>query len=105
MRKIIILAIIFMLIFPALAQAGKKHCGPLWAVWTHSEDPRECAIKTVFWMTLITAGVCYIAIKLTDDENALRMAPGIERKWEPAIWTGMDDRGNEYPIVGIKINW
>ena len=29
------------------AQAG--HTGPLWAVWTHSTVPWQCAVKTGFW--------------------------------------------------------
>ena len=33
----------------AATQAQAKTVGPLWAVWTHSTIPWQCALKTGFW--------------------------------------------------------
>lgn len=59
LNKILALALVFILVFPSVSLA--KHYGPLWAVWTHSEDSRECAAKTVFWFTLALAIIVLIA--------------------------------------------
>lgn len=105
MRRIIILTVIFILAFPGLAPAkGKKHCGPLWAVWTHSRDHRECMIKTTFWMVVITGSVCLTA-KILTPQNAMHIEPRARQRWELAIWTEIDSQGKDYPVIGIKISW
>jgi hypothetical protein len=97
MRKIAILVLILSLAFPAAA--GAKHYGPPWAVWTHSEDPDECAIKTAFWAAVIVAGVCYVGSKLTAEGKP----PNAKFIIEPAVW--MESRGEITPAIGFRIRW
>lgn len=113
MKKIVILIIVFALVLPAAAYA--KHCGPLWAVWTHSEKSHECAIKTAFWMTLAIASVCYIANRVTTDDSTElveiyrpRTALGLPLaggggEWELEIWPYPDEKGT--PVIGLTISW
>lgn len=97
MRKIAIMIVILTVAFPAAA--GARHYGPLWAVWTHSEDPGECAIKTAFWIAVITAGVCYAGKKLADNGSV----KGAGFYFEPTVL--MEPRGEITPGIGFRIRW
>jgi len=91
------LIIIFILAFPAAACA--KHYGPLWAVWTHSEDPEECAIKTAFWMAVI-AGAIYAGSKIIDDDG---FDFGERFTFAPRIWFERD--GEVKTAIEFTIRW
>jgi hypothetical protein len=101
MTKAIIFIIIFTLAAPVAAQA--KHYGPLWAVWTHSEDPNECAAKTVFWLALAAAGICYTAKKLSSRAEVQPQEKQGRVAVEAALW--MEPAGQVTPVMGIRIHW
>ena len=76
--KVLTVMIIIFLLCPVCVHA--KHYGPLWAVWTHSEDYNECCIKTGFWFALSAASLVYLLEKAKVEPEE-RNSPVLLKPW------------------------
>ena len=76
MKIILILILFLQFLFVPIVYAG-KHCGPLWAVWTHSEDRDECRMKTIFWFAIGTASFVYLIHKTQESDKQKKLYPFI----------------------------
>lgn len=86
MRKIILICLVLLLI-PLNVYARN---GSQWEIWTHSEDPDECRLKTAIWIAIGTVVLVYV-VKRTERSNL-----------SIGLWSS---EYQQSPVVGFKITW